>query len=95
MKKKSACGYKVLRTPGFDPMHPACEWHDEAYLYNKNRGGEELREQIDYAFYYRMLRIAENSKPWKRPFLKAQAWLYYKLVKEFGSIAWNDKSNAR
>lgn len=92
---KSACGYKKARTPKFDPMHPACEWHDEAYVHNKKRGGEELRAQIDRAFYSRMLDIADKAKPWKRPFLKAQAWLYYKLVVEFGSIAWNDKENAQ
>lgn len=91
---KSACGYKGLRTPKFDPMHPACEWHDEAYLHNKTRGGEELRAQIDRAFYSRMLDIAEKSSIWKRPFLKLQAWIYYMLVVQYGAIAWNDKSNA-
>lgn len=91
--KKSACGYKGFRTPANDPMHTACEWHDSAYISNKKHGGEELRKQIDAEFYSKMLEIADKSPSWKRPLLKTQAWIYYKLVRNFGTVAWANKTN--
>lgn len=75
-------------------MESACDWHDEAYLNNKARGSETLREAIDKEFLKRMLAIADTKNVFLRPLYKAQAHLYYKLARRFGSYAWNDKSNA-
>jgi hypothetical protein len=91
--RKSACGLKKIRTPWFDPMSEACELHDELYINNKLYGGEELRAQIDDRFYKKMLEIANSKSATIRPFLIVQAKLYYSIVRKFGSIAWEDKSN--
>ena len=92
--RRSSCGLKKNRTPWFDPMHQACELHDELYIKNKLHGGEELRAEIDERFYKKMLEIAQSKSALIRPMLIVQAKIYYLIVRKLGAIAWQDKSNA-
>jgi hypothetical protein len=57
-----------------------CDWHDFEYW----RGGTEAdRKHSDFGFYTHMIEMANKSIWYMRPFMRLQAWTYYRAVRLF------------
>lgn len=72
----------------WDWFHEAsCDKHDEGY----RLGGTEVRrEYCDIRFYQAMLNDADKIHSYFYRFLaKKQAWVFFKLVRKFGSRHFN------
>ena len=83
------CGDGWFQTSERDPFLWACRWHDLAYQMYKG-DGRTLRWEVDTEFLRKMLKIARRTKCFK---LTARAHLYYRLVRLFGWIAWERRTN--
>ena len=65
-----------------------CNKHDIAYHIG---GTEENRLLADEAFLADMLASVSKVHWLRRPFLKSQAWLYYRAVRHYGKPYFNSK----
>jgi len=70
----------------FNWFHEAsCDKHDEGY---QKGGTEGYRAHCDWKFLDAMLRDSERYF-WTRPIRVAQAYVYYFMVRKFGSSSFN------
>jgi hypothetical protein len=89
----NGCGPSWLPVPVtsalFDFFHEAsCNKHDDGYA----EGGDRKRRKVcDDKFYDAMKRDADRHAGGKRVAMKAQARLYYGLVRTFGWLHFNYK----
>lgn len=84
--KHEGCGISPLATGKRDPFFDACRWHDDAYVRNSWHQYNLKRKETDLYFLKQMLSIAGDN-----PFLRARAYLYYRLARIFGRRFWEGK----
>lgn len=78
------CGISYIwATSPNDPLQEACAWHDAAYMKGSDEQQRFTRSVVDKTFLDKMLNIASDD--WK---LRARAYLYYGIVRLFGSTFW-------
>lgn len=84
--KHEGCGISPLATGKDDPFFAACSWHDSAYSHHSWHEQHLRRKEVDRQFYLQMLEIAGGNI-----FLRARAWIYYRLARTFGARFWEGK----
>jgi hypothetical protein len=87
--KPNGCGGKGgwINPPEFI-FHRDCNRHDRAYDIGFT---ENDRKAADEAFLRNMLTSVSHVAWFRRPFLKTQAYVYYKAVRLFGAKHFNYK----
>lgn len=80
------CGIFPFITGKNDPFYDACAFHDSAYTQHSWHEQHLRRKEVDRQFYLQMLEIAGGNI-----FLRARAWIYYRLARTFGARFWEGK----
>lgn len=88
--KSNKCGIKPLLFGGW--AVEACKWHDGAYTKDSPHQREGLsRGLIDDYFLIQLKEKIKEHPFYLRPFMYAQAYIMYGIVRQFGSKWWEGK----
>lgn len=73
----NGCGNSFMNVPDFE-FEDICRKHDFGYWLGHTK---EDRSRVDWEWCVEMLRVSNKFSWWKRSYLKATAWVYYKAVR--------------